>query len=185
MVGTANASSKVYDVATIEDRLALISRQVDLGSSGDDSWYIRKVALEMVRGTHQLPGAEGEKQEIATVYWAVKNDIEYRQDPEGYDLYASAKRTLESRSGDCDCHTILVASIMKQLGYKVGAKVVSPDGINWHIYAIVAYPRNNPQGYVAMDTTAYSSGPSWEPDMKYRQKEVKADFHTGGGYEIK
>ena len=182
MVGTANASTKVYDVVTIEDRLALIARQVDASAKDE---YIYKLATEIVSAAPQLPGAEGEKQEIAAVFWWVKNNIAYRQDPEGYDRYATARRTLEARAGDCDDHTILVCAILKNLGYKTGCKVVSPDGVNWHIYAVIAYPRNSPQGYVALDTTAYSDGPAWEPDMKFRKKEVKADFHTGGGYEIK
>jgi hypothetical protein len=87
----------VHDVYSISDRLTLINDQV-FASLKDPK--IRALALELVRGTPQH-GDESELEELKRIFWFVKNNIEYRQDPFPYDLYATAARVLQVRAGDC------------------------------------------------------------------------------------
>jgi hypothetical protein len=174
-------TAEVHDVFSIGDRLKLINIQV-FKSLRDPS--IRALALDLVRGTSQH-GPESELAEVSRIFWFVKSNIEYRQDPHNYDLYSTALRTIQVRSGDCDDQCILVGALIGNLGFIPGAKVISPDGANWHIYAVTSlFPRHNPQAptarYIALDTTQPPSTPGWEPPAKFRRFEKTVTFTENG-----
>ena len=166
----------VHQVNSIEDRILLIGQQVD--KSQQDP-RIRAVAYEVVRGTSQH-GNDHEDQELSQLFWFIKNNIEYRQDARDYDTYAVAWRTLEMKAGDCDCHTILLLGLAAQLGYLTGAKVISPDGVSWHIYPIVGVrSKAAPSAIMPLDTTQPNSFPGWEPPILQRKKEIMVTFANG------
>lgn len=174
-------TAEVHSVYSLNDRLALINQQV-FKSLRDPS--IRALALDLVRGTPQH-GNESELAELSRVFWFVKKNIEYRQDPYQHDLYSTAARTIQVRSGDCDCHSTLIAALVGNLGYVPGAKVISPDGSSWHMYAVTSvFPRHNPQAptarYIALDTTQTPSYPGWEPPNKFRKFERVVTFTENG-----
>ena len=179
--GTSFGKSTVHDVYSISDRLKLINDQV-FASLRDPK--IRALALELVRGTPQH-GDESELEELKRVFWFVKNNIEYRQDPFPYDLYASAERVLQLGAGDCDCHTCLINALIGNLGFVPGAKIISADNANWHIYAITCvFPRHNPYApsarYLALDTTQIPAFPGWEPPLKFRRYAKMVTFTDSG-----
>lgn len=179
--GSQFGTAEVHNVFSLTDRLVLINTQV-LKSLRDPS--VRALALDLVRGTPQH-GNESELAELSRVFWFVKNNVEYRQDPHLYDLYSTAARTIQVKSGDCDDHVILVDALIGNLGYIPGAKIISPDGANWHIYAVTSvFPRQNPQAptarYMALDTTQTASYPGWEPG-KAHQKYAKVVTFTESG----
>jgi hypothetical protein len=95
--GTGYGTSTVRDVYSIADRLKIINDQA-FASLRDPA--IRALALETVRGTSQH-GDQSELEELKRVFFFVKNNIEYRQDPHKYDLYATAARVLQTGAGDC------------------------------------------------------------------------------------
>jgi len=166
----------VHQVNSIDDRIQLIGQQVDKSQRDPE---IRKAAYGIVRGTAQH-GDIHEDQELSQIFWFVKYNIEYRQDARDYDTYAVARRTLQMRAGDCDCHTILITGLAAQLGYATGAKVISPDGMSWHIYPIVGVrSKASPRGIMPLDTTQPNSYPGWEPDIMQRSHEVRCDFFQG------
>lgn len=174
--------AEVYDVYNVRDRLQLINDQV-IASLKDPT--IRAVAMAWVRGTPEH-GPESEIAEVSRIFWGVYNNVEYRQDPLNYDSYSTAYRTLQIRSGDCDDHLILVSALLGAIGYIPAAKLISPDGRNWHIYAITAiFPRANPTAptarYIALDTTQKGrSYPGWEPPMNQRRNEQIVVFDESG-----
>lgn len=173
---------KLTQVDDIGQRLQLIAQQVD--ASQKDPW-IRKVALNLVRGAPQH-GDEHEDQEIVKTFAFVKQNIEYRQDPRSYDYYATARRTLEMGAGDCDDHTVLLAGLLHNLGFLTGAKVISPDGYNWHIYALAGIrSKAQPTAYVTLDTTQPQSFPGWEPGFMHRGHERLITFEKGRAYETR
>jgi hypothetical protein len=183
MVGTkaGYGTSVVHDVYSIADRLKIINDQA-FASLRDPA--IRALALETVRGTSQH-GDQSELEELKRVFFFVKNNIEYRQDPHKYDLYATATRVLQSGAGDCDCHCILTNAMIGNLGYIPGAKVVSADNANWHIYAVTCvFPRHNPEAptarYVALDTTQTPSVLGWEPPRQFQRYSKLVTFTDRG-----
>jgi len=168
--------AKVHRIRSLDDRLQLIARQLD--KSEQDPW-IRAMALESVRGVPQH-GPESEDAEVTRVFWFVKNNIEYRQDPRNYDFYATGRRTWQFKAGDCDDHVVAVNSLLTNLGYLTGARVISADGMGWHIYSLVGVrTKENPTAVIALDTTQPGSFPGWEPPVEYRNHEIEVTFSGG------
>lgn len=170
------------NVYTMQDRLDLIAGRIDSSITKPQKnidgkqYMLRDLALEIVQGTPQH-GKKSEQAVIGRVFWWVKNNVEYRQDPADYDEYRSAGRTVNGGGSDCDDHTILNAALLSSIGFRTGAKVISPDGQNWHIYAVVgAYPFYNPSVVIPMDTTQPNSFPGWEPSREQRRYAYQTDF---------
>lgn len=143
-----------YTVNTDEDRLKLIASIIEKGSIDPD---IRQLTLRILEdyGAPEKDGAA----EVAAVFDWVKGNIAYRGDPICRDGYHSPKRIVELAAGDCDDHTILLASMLGSVGFPIGAKIVSaePDMPFHHIYAIVNV---RSIGWLALDSTnkAYRVG---------------------------
>lgn len=181
MNASAYGTTKVHQVNSINRRLELIGDQVY--KSQQDPW-LRHLALEVAKGTPQH-GSASEDAEVVQVFYFVKNNIEYRQDPRDFDYYATGRRTMQFRAGDCDDHTILVAGMMGHLGFLTGAKVVSNDGANWHIYPLACVrSKGAPSAFIAMDTTQTESYPGWEPGAIHRRHELLVTF-SGGRTHVK
>jgi len=169
-------------IYTIQDRLDLIAKQVDSSitrpqeTRDGQQYMLRDLALEIVNGTIQH-GQAAEDQTVSRVFWWVKNNIEYRQDPVDYDQYMAAGRTIAAGGSDCDDHCILNAAMLSSLGFRTGAKVVSPDNTNWHVYAVVGvYPFYAPTRIIPLDTTQPESFPGWEPPDYQRKFGYLVDF---------
>ncbi len=122
---------------------------------------MRKIALKV---TKNCPARDGEC-ETRAVFNFVKKNVRYTGDVgsvkmgrngpvEGVDLFQSAFRTLEFGGGDCDDHTILNSTLLALNGINPRMRVTAPKGGAWqHIYAVAGLPKNNPSGWVALDTT--------------------------------
>lgn len=125
---------RVHQVESIEDRIRLIGQQVDQSQRDP---FVRHVALEIVRGLPQH-GPESEDAEVIQVFNFVKSNIEYRQDPRDYDYYATAKRTLEMRAGDCFTYDTRVIVRSKASGcYEV--RSLSELRNTWMAYDALSY----------------------------------------------
>jgi hypothetical protein len=141
---------------------------------------MRKIALGV---TQHCPARDGEC-EARAIFDYVKRNVRYTGDVapikkgkdgpvEGVDYFQSAWRTLEIKGGDCDDHSIEVATILALNGISPKLRVTSPRGSKTyaHIYAIAGLPKNNPTKWIALDTTL--------PDGKFGQEAPsgkKRDF---------
>jgi len=171
------------NVQTMQAQLDLIAQQIDRSMKQplNNGRHIRDLAVEIVQGCPEH-GILSEHCQISRVFHWVKANVAYRHDPVDYDLFMSAKRTIESRGADCDDHCVLTCSLLSSIGFRTGAKVVSPDGSAWHIYAVAVtrshLPPHSPIT-VALDTTQSESYPGWEPAMVHRKHEYVAVFQDG------
>jgi len=141
----------------------------------------------IVRGTPQH-GPASEEEPINAVFSYVKNNIEYRQDPTGYDYYMGAGRIINSKAGDCDDLTIIICAMLDSIGYRTGARVISPDGHQWHIYSLAGVDpafNGEPSRVVPLDA-AYGDEPGWEPSNRFRKYEQQCTFFKGKvvGYKV-
>lgn len=83
--------------------------------------------------------------------------------------------------GDCDDATIALMALCTHANFRVGAKVISPNGKEYvHIYPLVEFPRNPKRTdfggavktrQIFMDATVRSSSLGWEPPARYRKAE--------------
>jgi len=170
----------------MRDRLVLIARMVDSSirkpqTTPDNKQYMLRdlVTGEIVRGAPQH-GTDYEDACVSRVFWWIKKNIEYRQDPVDYDYYMAAGRTINSRAGDCDDHAVLNTSMLSSIGFRCGARIVSPDGSNWHIYALAGVRSfARPSAVIPMDTTQTEAYPGWEPPIGMRRYEMQTTFQLG------
>ena len=111
--------------------------------------------------------------ELQAIYAVVKRELRYVADPVYTDVYASPGRTLKNCeqgacAGDCDEHAALIAALAGAIGFHVGLRAYGPPGAETytHVYAVVGYPKKNPQKWLGMDTTVAQASVGWEPPMK-------------------
>lgn len=182
-MSTSFGKVQVYDNASdVKSMVRLVAKQIDV--SVRDPWT-RAYATEVVRGSRQfvMAGGPSETDQISRVFWHVKNNILYVQDPRGYEYIPTAKRAVQIGSEDCDGHVVLVCSMLSSLGFATGARVISTDGVNWHIYSLVAFdPLYQPTRFIALDTTQKESVPGWEAAPALRKKQIDVGFHDGKAY---
>lgn len=132
--GSIYGTAQVHDVYSLQDRLTLINGQV-FKSLQDPS--IRALALDLVRGTPQH-GNESEIAEVSRIFWFIKQNIEYRQDPHHYDLYSTASRTLQTRSGDCfTLDTPIIVRAIVNGCYEI--KTLASLETSWPAYEALTY----------------------------------------------
>jgi hypothetical protein len=81
---------------------------------------------------------------------------------EGVDVFQTAERTAEYGGEDCDGHTIANSSLLAVNGVQSKLAVTAPSkfGSYGHIYTEAMLPKNDPSGFVAVDTTlpGYQTG---------------------------
>lgn len=162
-VGASGARTTVYrsEEFSIRKRLRLLQGLVAKSVRDPD---IRKLALQITSGCE----ARDDECEARAIYAYVKKHVRYTGDigphalwpggpTEAVDLFQTAKRTLEYGGGDCDDQAQVVAALAIDNGFTVNLRVSSPwrrGNDNYtHIYPMIGFPKNDPQSWVAADTT--------------------------------
>lgn len=138
-----------------------------LGPEGVGHPAVRIAAVEAARGSVKNVN------EIEAVLAWVKRNIDFRG--ENAETLQSPVVTLQLKAGDCDDHSMLMAAMLKSLGYQVHFKTVatqrmSPDQFS-HVYVIVRDKRTG--AWVPLDSTVPSSFAGWEPPMVYRSRTYR------------
>jgi transglutaminase-like putative cysteine protease len=98
---------------------------------GKASGLIRQQAIEIIRNVP--PKKRGE---IAHAVWAwVKANIAYIRDTNGMEQIHYPEQVLKQRAGDCDDHSLLLASLLESVGIRTRFKAVGfrPGSIS-HVY---------------------------------------------------
>jgi hypothetical protein len=143
----------------IEQRVATIQ---DLVHKSVQDPKMRKLALQI---TSRCPERDG-MCEAKAIYQAVKNRVRYTGDiapiklgskgpVEGIDLYQSGFRTWEFAGGDCDDHSILVATLLALNGIEPRLRITAESrSADWgHIYPGAILPKLSKGKFIALDTT--------------------------------
>jgi len=170
----------------MRDRLKLISQMVDSSirkpqeTPEGKKYMLRDLVTREIVWNAPQHGTEYEDACVSRVFWWIKKNVQYRQDPVDYDYYMAAGRTITSGAGDCDDHCVLNAAMLTSIGFRCGARIVSPDGANWHIYALAGVRTfSRPTAIIPMDTTQTESTPGWEPPYGMRKYEMQTTFQLG------
>jgi transglutaminase-like putative cysteine protease len=164
MVGSSEAGGMRIEhrrsaAMPIEERVASIQ---DLVWKGVQDPRMRKLALGI---TKHCPERDG-MCESKAIYDYVKQRVRYTGDVgtvkmgrngpvEGIDLFQAGKRTLEFGGGDCDDHSILIATLLAHNGITPRLRVTAStrNGEDEHIYPLAGLPKTAPAKWVAIDTT--------------------------------
>jgi hypothetical protein len=138
-----------------------------LGPEGVGHPSVRIAAVNAARGSVKNVS------EIPAVLAWVKSNIEFRG--ENAETLQSPAVTLQLRAGDCDDHSMLIAAMLKSLGYQVQFKTVAtqrmaPQQFS-HVYVIVRDKRTG--AWVPLDSTVPNSFAGWEPPVIYRSRTYR------------
>ena len=140
-----------------------MERLVD-GPEGVGNPAVRIAAIEAARGSIK------NLTEIDSVLAWTKRNIEFRG--ENAETLQSPVVTLQLRAGDCDDHSVLMAALLRSLGYRTMFKTVATQRIAprqfSHVYVVVQEKRTG--RWVGLDSTVPGSFAGWEPPMIYRQR---------------
>lgn len=117
--------------------------------------------------------------EIHSVYNAVKHGdskvvglergLKYMSDPRWADFFSTPSRTLRQLAAgingeDCDGHAALLCALLGSLGFLTALRVWGKQkGEFTHVYALVGFPKIDPNQWIALDTTVPDATPGWEP----------------------
>lgn len=143
---------------SIDQRVRLIQEMVE--KSVHDP-RVKQIATQVIRQCRSRDNLC----EAKAIYEAVRQRVRYIGDIapikmktgeiEPIDTFQSAYRTWEFGAGDCDDHSILIASMLSVIGIPARLRVTAPTKFSdWaHIYVTAGIPAVNPSKWFALDTT--------------------------------
>jgi len=103
--------------------------------------------------------------EIGKIWDFLVINVRYTEDPTDYDTFQTLRETLLMGGGDCDCAVVSFGALLKSLGYRVAARVISTKDAPRdfvHVYPLVGLPKENPTQWVPLDITVDGSYPGWQ-----------------------
>jgi hypothetical protein len=165
------------DLESLEDR---IDRLRDLARKGMRDEVVRQKALSVLSRKCGGEWCTREKDywgEVEAIFNEVRNSARYVRDPHGMDAFQAPIRTLQWQGGDCDCLSVLLASLLLSVGYPVQFRVIQTvHSSEWdHIYVLVGLPPQRPDTWVALDASVAEPAGWQAPEemvKRYRDFEV-------------
>lgn len=174
----------IWETNSLADHLGVVRRQVDRSCVGADGRELRRLVGRILSGSASdtdysagcreavitawgrkfrfMPhnGSDTTECKIAAIWNFVVMNVRYERDPEGYDLFKTARVVLEDGEGDCDDFTILLCAMGRVAGFETIARVITTNGKHWsHVYAIYDLGRSRK---VCLDPTVAGATPGWE-----------------------
>lgn len=105
------------------------------------------------------------KRDIIAAIFAYVKQFTYIHDPAGaFDAVQSARKTIESGHGDCDDLSVLLATLLAQVGLQPRFVLAryKPNSKGYdHVYVDVVLP-DNEGGRIALDPSSARRGAGWE-----------------------
>lgn len=162
----------VFDSGTQRDALEQL---VELARNGSIHPLVRRAALQITRDCNDRDDmCELEALLNAIKYGtpnveALRDGLKYVADPRWADFFTAPNRLLKeceagACAGDCDDHAALLAAMAASLGFCAGLEVWGPDTTQFvHVYAIVGFPKRNPDSVMGLDSTVPDSTVGWRP----------------------
>lgn len=75
---------------------------------------LRQLALQIIR---DVPGRKNFRGQIERIQNYVRNNIQYVKDINGVETVQTPDMTVRYRAGDCDDHSVLVATLLESIGH--------------------------------------------------------------------
>lgn len=134
----------------------------------------RAIPLQVGRRTYYLQPADPRARgDLARIWSFVDANVAYAPDLKRWDTFRVALATLALGAGDCDDHCILIDSLAKCRGYRVGARIIAVDSDEWeHIYSLVLSGGH----WTPMDTAAPEYRHVARPGWQYPNPRATIEF---------
>ena len=115
---------------------------------------VRDTAVSAVAGVPSGISADSAAWKIWRVHQWISDNIAYVSDPKGHEYLAYADETLETRAGDCDDFSTLLASMYESLGLDAAVSYIDTDkdGQSDHMTCLV-YWANDADSFLDEEKT--------------------------------
>lgn len=124
---------------------------------------LQRFAAQILINNHL--DSHAHKRDIVGVIFAYVKQIKYIHDPAGsFDAVQSARQTIEKGFGDCDDLSVLLATLLAQVGLQPRFVLAryKPNSKGYdHVYVDVVLPENE-GGRIALDPSSARRGAGWE-----------------------
>jgi len=147
---------------------------------------IRNQALEIVTGNPSGINADADAWKIWSIFYWISQNIVYVTDPKGQEYYQFAHETLQTKAGDCDDFSILLASMYESVGLDSALAFMDTDdepGID-HITCFV-YWASDWQSFLEDEKTILNkkglSSPTGQVYVRYW--DIRASHPVLGKYD--
>ena len=142
-----------------------IGRMRQLALQGSRHLEVVELARKIVSGVR----AKDYRGEIDALYWWVKENTRYVQDPRTTEWLQHPHYTLlVSGADDCDGMAVAMAALGLAIGHPALFRAVKADpsrpGEFSHVYAMLGVQEGQGVSWVPVDTTMVEAFPGWEPD---------------------
>ena len=97
----------------VEGIKATLALMVKLARQGKNSFAVRRLAEDTVRGIRQKSWVE----EARAIQEYVRDHIRYTKDIRGTETVATPDKTIERGMGDCDDKSLLAATLLESVGH--------------------------------------------------------------------
>lgn len=146
-----------HDVKTLDQRIVYIMKMIRKGDEDPRIIeFTQRLLSQKCGSTWCVPEKDWEA-EVVTIFNAVRSQIRYTMDPVSRDLFKAPVRSLEWHAGDCDDFVIVLACLLRSVGYHVKLRVIRTiDAPDWnHIYLLVQIPamQNKSARWVPLDAS--------------------------------
>jgi len=143
-----------------------MSHLIDEINAGKRDVRVRQIAASLLKkktaqGAWQVQERDWDG-EVAAAFHFVRQNVRYTRDPYEAELFQKPRRTLELGIGDCDDISILLGSILQNIGYPVILRIIGLRGGTYqHVYVMAGIPPHAPTRFVPLDASR-GEGPGWE-----------------------
>ncbi|AKF03389.1 transglutaminase-like domain-containing protein [Sandaracinus amylolyticus] len=154
-VARGGMALELREVKSLEERINAIRDRAKRGRI--DPKVIRWARAQVTRrcGQTWCVPEKDTAAEIRAIFEGLRRDVRYTSDVLGVDTYATPRRTLEMRAGDCDDYSSLACASLMAIGVPCRFKVVrTRDSRSWnHIYVQGGIPKDAPRRWVTLDAS--------------------------------
>lgn len=121
-----------------------------LVKKGKRDHRLRELALSIVKRNRNKDYVG----EVKSIHEWVKKNIRYVRDIRGIETVQTPQKTLEFGQGDCDDHSILVATLLETIGHMTRLKAIGfmPDSYQ-HVYTETKLGPKSKNMWIAVETT--------------------------------
>lgn len=135
--------------------------------SGIKNQGINRLAVQIVRNTPEF----SETPKVQAIYEWMRSHIRFVADPVGKEVLRTPEETITVGAGDCDCMTVLIATLAGSAGMPSRAVTVSTDPSEPNTYSHV-YPEVFADGqWIPVDCARPNSELGLSPSRYFLKKE--------------
>ncbi|NOR47097.1 MAG: hypothetical protein GQ533_03485 [Methanosarcinaceae archaeon] len=182
LIGTLGTAI-VYSLSKMERRISPIEEMRNIINNSQRDSSIRKAVATITQNCT----SEDSICEISNIFSYVTDKIKYMRDPKRKDYFAHPLETLELKIGDCDCKSILLASLFESIGHETRLALIPG-----HVFVEVGIDTNdisklpkkafyipeNGRVWVPLESTAKGAYVGWMGKTNY-DATVKGNVRYG------